>query len=125
MNNIQSTKKRENNIIALTINNFLSLSIEDPFPKFITSKLPGDAYLYAHYYNNYMYITTLFTKSEYRGKKYASHLLKRAIYEAKKNRCKYIKLMDCSDLFNKENNIYLKFGFKYDEIGQPDMTLIL
>jgi GNAT superfamily N-acetyltransferase len=128
---IQSTKKREGNIIALIINNFLALSINDPFPTYQTSQLPGDSYLYAHYNNNdnhnyhYMYITTLFTKPEYRGLKYASHLLERAIYEAKKNKCKKIHLMDCSDLFNKENNIYIKYGFTYDNVGQPDMSLIL
>jgi GNAT superfamily N-acetyltransferase len=119
---IKSTKKRQGNVLALIINNKI---IYDPF---ITSQQPGDSYLYAHYYNDnyhYMYITTLFTKPEYREKKYASHLLKRAIYEAKKNKCKKIHLMDCSDLCHKENNIYIKHGFKYDEIGQPDMTFVL
>jgi GNAT superfamily N-acetyltransferase len=86
--------------------------------------------LYAHYdYDDnldfYLYISTLHTKQKYRGLKYASTLLKRVIYEAKKNKCKYIKLMDHSDLFNKENNIYIKHGFIYENIGQPEMILQL
>ncbi len=117
---IQSTKKRKSNNLALIIN-----SISDPFSKYDTSILPGDAYLYANYYNDYMYITTLYTKPQYRKRKYASHLLKRVIYEARKNKCKKIHLMDCSDLCHSENNIYIKHGFKYDDIKQPDMTLTL
>ena len=123
---IHSTKKRQGNKLALIINN--NKIIHDPFPKFITSILPGNSYLYANYYNNnynYMYITSLFTKPEYRKRKYASHLLERAIYEAKKNKCRKIHLMDCSDLCHKENNIYIKYGFTYDEVGQPDMSLVL
>ncbi len=125
---IKSTKKRLGNQLILTINNKCKISMNEQVSKYLTSTLPGDAYLYANYhYNNYnyMYINTLFTKPEYRGLKYASHLLKRAIYEAKKNKCKKIHLMDCSDLYNNINNIYIKYGFIYDEIGQPDMSLIL
>ena len=118
---IQSTKKRFGNILILSVDSFLALSIEELFS---TSNSYGKSYLYAHYDNDnepYLYISTLFTKPHYRGFKYASTLLKRAIYEAKKNNCKYIKLMDHSDLFNKENNIYIKHGFKYENIGQPEM----
>jgi GNAT superfamily N-acetyltransferase len=124
---IQSTKKRFGNILLLSVDNFLALSIEELFS---TSNSYGKSYLYAHYdindYNEYyLYISTLFTKPQYRGFKYASTLLKRAIYEAKKNNCKYIKLMDNTDLFNKENNIYLKHGFKYENIGQPEMIFTI
>ncbi len=100
--------------------NFLSLSIDNPLTTGI-----GKSILYAHYEEKIMYITTLFTKPQYRGLKYASHLLDRAIYEAKKNKCESIKLMDCSRLFNKENNIYIKHGFTYDIKGNPEMTLTL
>ena len=122
---IQSTKKRFGNILLLSIDGFLALSIEELY---ITheSHLYGKAYLYAHYDNDYsLYISTLFTKPQFRGLKYASTLLKRAIYEAKKNNCKYIKLMDHTDLFNKENNIYIKHGFKYENIGQPEMIFTI
>ncbi len=124
---IQSTKKRFGNILLLSVDNFLALSIEELFIKPISNSY-GKSYLYAHYDNDdnnnfYLYISTLHTKTKYRGLNYASTLLKRAIYEAKKNKCYYIKLMDHSDLFNKENNIYIKHGFTYENIGQPEMIL--
>ena len=126
---IQSTKKRLGNILLLSVDNFLALSIEELFIKPVSHSY-GKSYLYAHYdindYNEpYLYISTLHTKPKYRGLKYASTLLKRAIYEAKKNKCKYIKLMDHSDLFNKENNIYIKHGFTYENIGQPEMIFTI
>jgi GNAT superfamily N-acetyltransferase len=116
---IQTTKKRYNTLLALYIDNFVSLSINDSS---ITEL--GSAYLFAHYCEDYLYITTLFTKPLYRGKNYASTLLKRAIYEAKKNKCKCIKLMDHSDKFNNNDNIYLKHGFEYENLGQPEMILL-
>ncbi len=115
---IQTTKKRNNTLLALYIDNFVSLSINNLTPTDL-----GDAYLFAHYFEDYLYITTLFTKPQFRGKKYASTLLKRAMYEAKKNKCKCIKLMDNSDKFNNNDNIYLKHGFEYENIGQPEMIL--
>ncbi len=126
---IQTTKKRFGNILLLLVDNFLALSIEELFTTPVSHSF-GKSYLYAHYdnddnNNNYLYISTLYTKPKYRGLKYASVLLKRVIYEAKKNKCKYIKLMDHSDLFNHEDNIYLKHGFKYENIGQPEMILQL
>jgi GNAT superfamily N-acetyltransferase len=123
---INSTKKRFGNILILSIDCFLALSIDELFITPVSHSY-GKAYLYAHYDNdnNYLYISTLFTKPQYRGLKYASTLLKRAIYEARKSKCKMIKLMDHSDLFNKENNIYLKHGFKYENIGQPEMIFTI
>ncbi len=126
---MQSTKKRFGNILLLSIDSFLALSIEELFITPISNSY-GKSYLYAHYdindYNKpYLYISTLFTKPQYRGLKYASTLLKRAIYEAKKNKCVMIKLMDHTDLFNHEDNIYLKHGFKYENIGHPEMIYLL
>lgn len=126
---IQSTKKRFGDILLLSIDNFLALSIEDLFITPVSNSY-GKSYLYAHYdiddnNYNYLYISTLHTKQKYRGLKYASTLLKRVIYEAKRNKCKYIKLMDHSDLFNQENNIYLKHGFNYMNQGQPEMIYFI
>jgi ribosomal protein S18 acetylase RimI-like enzyme len=126
---IQSTKKRYGNVLLLSVDGFLGLSIEELFITPILHSY-GKSYLYAHYdydENNkfYLYILTLHTKPKYRGLKYASTLLRRCIYEAKKNKCKYIKLMDHSDLFNHEANIYLKHGFKYENIGQPEMIYMI
>ena len=70
-------------------------------------------------------ITNLFTNIEYRGQKYASQLLGRAIYEARRSKCKYIKLTDCSEFFMHSQNIYITYGFTYDVKGSPEMTLIL
>ena len=119
---IQTTKKRKHTLLALFIDNFVSLSINESF---INPNDLGNAYLFAHYYEDYLYITTLFTKPLYRGKKYASTLLKRAIYEAKKNKCTCIKLMDHSDKFNNNDNIYIKHGFKYENLGQSEMILLI
>jgi hypothetical protein len=75
--------------------------------------------------NKIFIITNLFTNIEFRGMKYASQLLCRAIYEARRNNCKYIKLTDCTDLFQHSQNIYIKHRFRYDEVGSPEMTLCL
>ncbi len=87
---IQTTKKRFGNIL-LSVDNFVALSIEELFTTPVSHSF-GKSYLYAHYdnddnNNNYLYISTLYTKTKYRGLKYASKLLNRAIYEAKKNKC--------------------------------------
>ncbi len=37
------------------------------------------------------------------------------------NNINVIKVDDCSDNFNKENNIYLKNGFKYNQYLYPEM----
>ncbi len=111
------TKERRGTFLYLFIDNFTSI-------KYITSSL-GKASLYAYYENDYLYILSLFTKPQYRGNKFASNLLNRSIYEARKNKCTKIKLMDTSDFFNKENNIYIKHGFTYDNYGQPEMTLYI
>jgi GNAT superfamily N-acetyltransferase len=92
--------------------------------------LKGDCFLQGNYTteqdnNKIFIITNLFTMEESRGKGYATQILCRAIYEAKRNKCKYIKLTDCSDWFTHSKNIYIKHGFTYDTQGSPEMTLIL
>ena len=121
---IQTTKKRFNNILILSIDSILTFTMDKLFTT-SNDKLFGKAYLYAYYEEDYLYIATLYTHPQYRGLKYASTLLNRAKYEATKNKCKMIKLMDHTDLFNQENNIYLKHGFNYIDEGQPDMCYML
>lgn len=71
-----------------------------------------------------MYISDLYTNLEYRYKGYACRLIQRAIWEARRNRCKIIKLDDCSDAFgNDEHNIYVKNGFRYGM--DPEMYLMI
>jgi len=91
--------------------------------------LYGRAFLHGNYTienkNKIFIITNLFTNVIFRGNNYASQLLCRAIYESRRNKCKYIKLTDCTDLFQHSKNIYIKHGFTYDEWGSPEMTLKL
>jgi GNAT superfamily N-acetyltransferase len=71
-----------------------------------------------------MIICDLKTKKEWRGRGYASELLRRAIWEARRNGCKVITLEDCSDYYDLPGNIYLKHGFKYTRF-EPTMELHL
>ena len=101
------TKKRQNN--------WLILEVE------------GASHLYASYPSwdkERMIICDLKTKKEWRGKGYASALLKRAIWEARRNGCKVIELEDCSDYYGLSSNIYIKCGFQYTEF-LPTMELKL
>jgi len=71
-----------------------------------------------------MIISGLDTLAAYRNQGYASELLRRAIWEARRNGCKVIKLDDCSDAWeNDEHNIYIKHGFTYYQTGLPEMYL--
>ena len=132
-------KKRINDILLLSFRNENSQHIatipylENKIEKVYS--LIGDSFLQGIYtietnetnetkYKN-LIITNLFTNIEYRGQKYASQLLGRAIYEARRSKCKYIKLTDCSEFFMHSQNIYITYGFTYDVKGSPEMTLIL
>lgn len=132
-------KKRINDILLLSFRNENSQHIatipylENKIEKVYS--LIGDSFLQGVYtietnesnetkYKN-LIITNLFTNIEYRGQKYASQLLGRAIYEARRSKCKYIKLTDCSEFFMHSQNIYITYGFTYDVKGSPEMTLIL
>ncbi len=81
--------------------------------------------LYPDWDKTVMLISDLNTLPAHRGQGYASQLIRRAIWEARRNRCLYIKLDDCSDGFQTEHNIYLKNGFTYEREGLPEMTLKL
>jgi hypothetical protein len=72
-----------------------------------------------------LHIIDLGTKTELRGLGYATILLKIMINEAYKLKCKTITLDDASDMFQKQNNIYLKLGFEYINKGQPEMIKYL
>ncbi len=72
-----------------------------------------------------LHIIDLGTKEEFRGKGFASILLKKMIDEAYRLQCRTITLDDASDLFGKKENIYLKFGFEYVVSGQPEMIKYL
>ena len=90
-------------------------------------KIDDAAHLYALYPawdRSVMIICDLQTKKEWRRRGYASALLKRAIWEARRNNCKVIQLEDCSDYFNLPGNIYIKHGFNYSE-HPPTMVLYL
>lgn len=132
-------KKRINDILLLSFRNENSQHIatipylENKIEKVYS--LIGDSFLQGIYtietnetnklkYKN-LIITNLFTNIEYRGQKYASQLLGRAIYEARRSKCKYIKLTDCSEFFMHSQNIYITYGFTYDVKGSPEMTLVL
>ena len=73
-----------------------------------------------------MIITNLFTHIEYRHRGLATFLLNK-MYNIILNMTEItsIVLTDSSDFFQQPNNIYVLFGFKYDIIGQPEMTFII
>ena len=70
-------------------------------------------------------ILSLNTDIEYRNKGYATKLLYYVINYCKLNDYKTLYLDDCSDNFNKINNIYLNIGFNYINNGSPEMVLFL
>ena len=63
-------------------------------------------------------ITSLFVQEEFRGQGLATKLLKRAIYEARRNSCSIVTLDDFSDT----GRVYLKMGFRYVEEPYPEMV---
>ena len=77
--------------------------------------------LYAVYqdHEKALIITSLSTAEDYRGKGYASALLKRAIWEARRNGVSQIELDDCSG----GSSIYTQHGFDYVAPGFPEMCL--
>ena len=70
-----------------------------------------------------MYLSDLRTNPDYRYQGYASQLIQRAIWEARRNGCKIIKLDDCSDGYGTDHNIYINNGFRYGM--EPEMYLML
>ena len=61
-------------------------------------------------------ITSLYIDEKYRGRGYGSYLLKYVMNKAYKNGIRYMELEDASDYCFKKNCIYLKLGFKYDQL---------
>ena len=71
-------------------------------------------------------ITSLFTQEADRLKGYGTTLLRRLIYEARRNGVRRIEVDDCTDNFAQpERNIYVKQGFIYKDPGFPEMVLDL
>ena len=67
------------------------------------------------------HITNIFVEPDWRNQGIASRLLKRLVWELKKNNIYTLTLDDCSDT----GRLYTKFGFYYIEDGYPEMELRL
>lgn len=81
--------------------------------------------LSAYIEGNILNIVSLKTNETFQNKGYASKLLKYIIKYAKDNNFKEIILDDVSDMFMKQNNIYIKHNFTYIKDGMPEMVLKL
>ncbi len=76
-----------------------------------------------YYRNAYCTVQYLFTDLQHRNKGYATKLLLHLIELSEQSHrlIHCIKLDDCSDNFNKCNNLYLNCGFEYINHGEPEM----
>lgn len=70
-------------------------------------------------------VLDLFTYETYRNKGYGSVLLNEIKKYCRTKQIKEIHLDDCSNNFNKKNNIYIKNGFIYETPKQPEMIFYL
>lgn len=71
-----------------------------------------------------VFIKGLHVHPQYRNQGYGSKLLKKVIEDARQNNIFLIELDDMSDHFAKSNNIYLKNGFRYENVNDgPEMYL--
>ena len=59
-------------------------------------------------------ITSLYIDSEFRNQGYGKKLLELFLTEAFSYNALHVELDDCSDNYRKQHNIYIKYGFKYD-----------
>jgi GNAT superfamily N-acetyltransferase len=66
-------------------------------------------------------IIDLYTIRQYQNQGCATYLINQVISFCRKKGINIITLDDCSDNFNQINNIYLKAGFTYIEVGFPEM----
>ena len=78
---------------------------------------------YPEWNKDVMYISDVSTFPNYTRKGYGTQLIRRALWEARRNGCSYVKLDDFSDGFGTDRNIYVKNGFKYEHDGFPEMIL--
>jgi GNAT superfamily N-acetyltransferase len=76
-----------------------------------------------YFRNVYCTIQYLFTMKQYRNMGYATRLLLHLKQYCKSNNIKIIRLDDCSDNFNKQNNLYVQNGFNYIVQGYPEMRI--
>jgi ribosomal protein S18 acetylase RimI-like enzyme len=81
--------------------------------------------LYAIVNDNSCHINSFSINDKYQNQGYGSILLYNLIEYCKNNEIKNILLDDMSDRFNQQNNIYIKFGFRYIEDGFPEMELFI
>lgn len=70
------------------------------------------------------YIINLNILKNYRNKGYGSFLLQECLNDIKSKCIKKVKLNDISFNYRKQNNIYIKFGFKYQDDYNNDMIII-
>ena len=77
------------------------------------------------YDDNCITINFIRTKTQYQNKGYATKILKYLIELCKDLKINKIELDDCSDNFNKTNNLYLQCGFTYKNDGEPEMIFII
>jgi len=96
----------------------------------VTKKLYVD-YKYVGHIN---YSINLYCKDSYiininilkhqRNKGYGTFLLQECLSDIKSKYIKKVKLNDISSNYRKQNNIYVKFGFKYQDNYNNDMIII-
>lgn len=70
-------------------------------------------------------LTWIKTNNEYQKKGYASKLINHMINYCRDSQISEINLDDMTDNYRKDNNLYLKNGFKYVDDNGPEMFLSL
>ncbi len=82
--------------------------------------IPGFIEVILHFDEGTMSIIDLHSARP--GNGYGTHLIVHACKEAAKRGITKVTLDDCSDMYNRVDNIYKKVGMKYeDEDGGPEM----
>lgn len=80
------------------------------------------ATLFIDVQSNEAFLTGLYVHPDERGKGIGSRLLYLCTNIVSLFRIQSIKLDDMSDFYGKEENIYIKSGFIYDDTTGPEMT---
>ena len=70
-------------------------------------------------------IVSVHTYEQYRNKGFCTLLLQNILLFCNEKHIQTITLDDCTDNFNRPNNVYLKFGFHYINEGEPEMIYSL